>query len=190
MKSRRTCAIVVLALALAGCSDDGPGGGTDDPPSSQAPSTGTPSTATSDAESVEPATGTPMTSDWVDLHLPAEAEWIITRNGRSGHHLSEDGTTYAVFIGSAGEGFDSLDEVSRSAVSVLRETRPSLELGDNRTVAGVEGLTMTAEDDGGYYYRFDTARDGFEVSISFEFPVKDAAGEAWIESVLASVEWK
>lgn len=184
MKSRRTCAALLLALALAGCSDDEG----DDPGAS--PSDASPSAPSSSATSVAPATGQAMTSDWLDLKLPAEAEWIITRNGRSGHHPSEGGTLTSVLIGSAGEGFDSLDEVSRTSLSVVRDSRPTATVGPNRTVAGVEGITITAEDDRGYLYVFDTTRDGLEVSISFQFPVKDAAAEGWIESVLASVEWK
>lgn len=181
---------MVLALALAGCSDDGQGAGPDDTPSSGATASSGSSATASETPSVEPATGKAMSSDRVAMHLPAEVDWTITRKGRSGHHLSEDGTIYSVFIGSGGEGFDSLEEVSRTALSVIRETRPSAQLGDDRTVAGVEGITVSAEDDRGYYYQFGTTRDGFEVSITFQFPVKDAAGEAWIESVLASAEWK
>lgn len=190
MKSRRTCAAVLLALALAGCSDDVQDPGTGDPPSSEATSTASPADPTTEAPSAEPATGEAMTSDWLDLRLPAEVDWIITRNGRSGHHPAEDGTLYSVLLGTAGAGFDSLEEVSSTSLSVIRESRPSAQLGENRVVAGVEGVTITAEDDRGYLYEFSTARGGSEYSISFQFPVRDAAGEAWIESVLASVEWK
>lgn len=190
MKSRRTCAALVLALALAGCSDDGAEPDGDDPSSPTSSSAPTATDASSAEPSVQPATGKEMTSDQVTLRLPAEADWIITRGGRSGHHPGDDGTLSSVFIGSGGEGFDSLEEVSRTSLSVLRDSRPSARLGDNRTVAGVEGITLSAEDDRGYYYEFGTTRAGVEVSISFAFPVRDAASEAWIESILASVVWK
>lgn len=191
MTFRKTCAALVLALAVAGCS-----GGSDDPEPSSASSTpgqelsGSSSETPSHTATVTPATGTAMTSDWLDLRLPADADWIITRNGRSGHHPGEDGTLSSVLLGSAGEGFDSLAEVTRTSLSVVRDSRPSARLGENRTVSGVEGITITAEDDRGYLYVFDTAVGGSEYSITFQLPVRDAASEAWIESILASVEWK
>lgn len=169
MTIHKTCAALALTLAIAGCSDAGDDARRPDA-TDPTSSTASPASTSSPSSSVAPATGTAMTSDWLDLRLPAEADWNITRNGRSGHH--------------------SLAEVVRSAVSVIRESRPSATQGANRAVAGVEGITVTAEDDRGYLYRFDTALGGFEYSISFQFPVRDAASEAWIESILASVAWK
>ena len=69
---------------------------------------------------------------------------------------------------------------------MTRRIVPLTKLSGDETVALFPSLGHL--DERGYLYVYDTSHNGSEYSISFQFPVKDAAADAWIESILASCE--
>lgn len=192
MKSRRSCAAVALAIALAltGCSsDDGPDAA--DPSSS---SGGSPSPSASDssaAPTVEAATGLQLSSDQLTAHLPADEEWEVGNGGRSGYlDLDPSEPPSDIRLGGSGRGATDLDALAAVVLQGEKDSRPSARREDNRTVAGLEGFVVTVEDGDGYHYEFGTISDGYHASVVFDLPRNDAAAHELIDAVLASVEWK
>lgn len=188
MKSRKTCAAVLLAIALAGCStDDGGDGGPDAPTTAASSDDGT--TSASPSDSVEPATGTEMSDKYVSFRLPADEDWEVDHGGTVGFLAPPDDRVSQINIGGAGATIDDLDEAARLGLKSMKDVRPTAKQEDNRTVGGLEGVVLSAEDDRGYYYQFVTITAGTHVSIVFDLPRNDAAAHELIDAVLASVEW-
>ena len=193
MKSRRTCAAVLLALALAGCStDDGNDGGTDGPSTSASSQDGT-TTASPSADgsgSVAPATGKEMSDKYVSFRLPADEDWVVDPGGTVGVLAPPDDRISQINIGGAGATIDDLDEAARLGLESMKDVRPTAKQEDNRVAGGLEGVVLSADDDHGYYYQFVTISAGTHVAIVFDLPRNDAAAHELIDAVLASVEWK
>lgn len=197
MKSRKTCAaLALLALALTGCStEDGPDGGPDggpDDPSTTASSEGTASASPSDggSDGVAPATGKQMGDEHVSFRLPAEKGWGVAYEGTVGYLAPPDDRISQINIGGAGASIDNLDDAASSGLKSLKADRSTARREENRTVAGLEGVVLTAEDDNGYFYILSTISGGENVSIVFDLPRNDAAAHELIDAVLASVTWK
>jgi len=193
VKSRMTCAAVLLGLALAGCStDDGDDGGTDAPTTAASSQDGTttasPSAGASDG--VEPATGKQMSDKYVSFRLPADDDWEVDGGGTVGFLAPPDDRVSQINIGGAGATIDDLDEAARLGLKSMKDVRPTAKREDNRTVDGLEGVVLSADDDNGYYYQFVTITAGTHVAIVFDLPRNDAAAHALIDAVLASVAWK
>lgn len=191
MKSRRTCAAVALAFALAltGCSsDDGPDAAD---PSSSAGSPSLTASASSEAPTVEAATGPQLSSDQLSAHLPADEGWEVGNGGRSGYlDLDPSEPPSDIRLGGSGRGSADLDAVAAVVLQGEKDSRPAARREDNRTVAGLEGFVVTVEDGDGYHYEFGTITDGYHASVVFDLPRNDAAAHGLIDAVLASVEWK
>lgn len=193
MKSRKTCAAVLLAVALAGCStDDGGDGGPDAPTTAASSDDGTTSASPSaDAsDGVEPATGKEMSDKYVSFRLPADEDWKVDHGGTVGFLAPPDDRVSQINIGGAGATIDDLDEAARLGLRSMKDLRPTAKQEDNRTVGGLEGVVLSADDDRGYYYQFVTITAGTHVAIVFDLPRDDAAAHELIDAVLASVEWK
>lgn len=192
MKSRKTCAALLLVLAVAGCSsDDGPDGGPDDSSTAASPTDGATSTSPSgDGSSVAPATGKEMSDKYVSFRLPADEDWEVDYGGTVGFLAPPDDRVSQINIGGAGATIDDLDEAARLGLRSMKDVRPTAKQEDNRTAGGLEGIVLSAEDDRGYYYQFVTISAGTHVAIVFDLPRNDAAAHELIDAVLASVEWK
>jgi hypothetical protein len=184
---------VLLALALAGCStDDGSDGGPDSPSTAASSPDGTATASSSAGESgsVAPATGKEMSDKYVSFRLPADEDWEVDGGGTVGFLAPPDDRVSQINIGGAGATIDDLDEAARLGLKSMRDVRPTAEQEDNRTVGGLEGVVLAADDDHGYYYQFVTLSAGTHVAIVFDLPRNDAAAHELIDAVLASVEWK
>ena len=193
MKSRKTCAAVLLALALAGCStDDGQDGGPDGPSTTASSQDGTTAASPSAGESgsVAPATGKEMSDKHVSFRLPADQDWEVDYGGTVGFLAPPDDRVSQINIGGAGATIDDLEEAARLGLKSMRDVRPAAKREENRTAGGLDGVVLSAEDDDGYYYEYATITAGTHVAIVFDLPRNDAAAHELIDAVLASVEWK
>lgn len=192
MNSRMACAAVLLAVALAGCSTDDGSDGSPDAPTTAASSGATTSGSPSADESgrVEPATGKEMSDKHVSFRLPADGDWEVDYGGTVGFLAPPDDRVSQINIGGAGASIDDLEEAARIGLKSVKDVRPTAKREDDRTVGGLEGVVLSAEDDHGYYYEYSTISAGANVSIVFDLPRNDAAAHELIDAVLASVEWK
>lgn len=195
MDSRKVCAALLLAAALVGCStddgpDDEPGAVSSIAPSQDGTATQSPSAGDSGSATVAPATGTEMADDHVSFRLPADEAWDVAYGGTVGYLAPPDDRIWQINIGGAGATIDNLDDAARLGLASMKETRPTARRDDDRTVAGLQGVVLSAEDDNGYAYTFTTISAGAHVSIAFDLPRNDAAAHELIDAVLASVEWK
>lgn len=175
-------------LVVAGCTNDN----TRDRATAPTSDAGT----TSEAPPTEPPTPTPETGplvegDFYTFHLPADAEWELSRGGRSATSYDEELNVFRVVTSVvpvlAAGNEETLDEdyelsTDQDAYDLVR--------GKNRTVDGVEGWTAQNVEQGQLIYEFGTQHSGNSFSLTFQFPNKDPRNRAWIDSVLASLEWK
>lgn len=202
--TRAVLALVVASgLLLAGCSDDeGPDADPSRSPStsqSTSPSTsqstddtasGSPSAGTPE---VEPATGPLVEDDFFSFHLPADAEWDLARGGLTAVTYDEelnafDVSTSVVPLQAGSSGKDLDRDFASSTLSDPYD--PPRKRGDNRVVDGIEGWTAQTVQDGQLVYSFGTMHARHSFGITFSFPRKDPRSLAWIEAVLASIQWK
>jgi hypothetical protein len=198
VKSRRSCAALAIAVACvfasAGCSsDDGSEPGAGDPTTSSSTPDGSssPTPSGSPEGSSESATGQEMSSEFLTLHLPADQAWEVDSDGESATFEPADDDPWDIHLGSAGSaGDDDLESLATALVQVRKAVYPTARRQDDRTVGGLEGVVVAAEDDRGYYFEFATVSRGETVTVNFSLPRKDAAARALIDAVLASVEWK
>lgn len=185
---------LAFALALTGCSsDDAPGPDAAEPSVSSSPSgSSSPAdSASSPSPTVEAATGPQLSSDQLTAHLPADEGWEVGNGGRSGYHdLDPTEPPSDVYLGGSGRGTTDLDELAAVVLRGEQDSHPAARREDNRTVAGLEGFVVTAEDEDGYHYEFGTVTGGYHASVVFDLPRNDAAAHELIDAVLASVAWK
>ena len=193
-------ALLLLALTAAGCSStDGADAGPDSPSTTAASTTAasTPTGSTpadpsaEETGSVAPATGPQLSSDHLTLRLPADDDWEVGTGGRTGYHdLDPSVPPSDIHLGGSGGGSEDLDALADVVLGGERGSRPSARREADRTVAGLKGFVVTAEDDKGYHYEFGAITGGYHASIVFDLPRNDAAAHQLIEAVLASVEWR
>ncbi|MFC7504538.1 hypothetical protein ACOACQ_07800 [Nocardioides sp. CPCC 206347] len=186
--------LVVSGLLLSGCKD---GDGPDADPSTPAPqstsATPIPSDGSSSSTGVAPATGPLVEDDVFRFHLPADAEWELGREGLSATTYDEDLNAFDVATSvlplQAGRSEDDLD-VDFDISTDSDGYDPPQKRGKNRVVDGIEGWTAETVEDGQLIYTFGTMHARHSFDITFHFPKKDPRTRAWIESVLASIQWK
>jgi len=192
VRSRQMWAALALAVVLGGCStDDDPGASpTDGSSSAGDPSGGTGSPSAEQTEGPEAATGKVLSSELASLHLPAGQPWAEGRGGLSGHLDIDARNSYEVHLSQGLGKADDLDTAVAAVLPTVQGPRPEIARAEDRDIAGVETAVLSGVDDRGYYYGIVAIHQGLVMTIDFVFPRKDAEGEAWIESILASVEWK
>jgi hypothetical protein len=187
-----------LVLALAGCSSD------DEPssePTGDGSSSSTGSTPTDGASetsstspSVTPATGPRIDAEVVSYRLP-EADWLLTREGQSANFFDEAGYSWRISSSPAVAISHNVERQARSGLELAREDYVGAKRLADRSVAGVEGYVLEAggrrgADRDGLFYEYGTVHGDHTFSIYFEFPENSPRAQEWVESVLASFEWK
>ncbi|MFW6867275.1 hypothetical protein ACOACQ_07795 [Nocardioides sp. CPCC 206347] len=197
MNSRRMTATAVLLISLAsglaGCGDgDDKGAGPSDPPATSQSSGDTASgSPSSDTTAIAPATG-PLVDDAVfSFHLPADAEWELSRGGLSATTYDEDLNPFRVAVsvvpllsGGTAQTLDDDYELSTD------QDPYDLKRGENRVIDGIEGWTAQSVEEGQLIYEFGTMHSDKSFSLTFRFPQKDPRTLGWIEAILASIAWK
>ena len=196
--SRSAGVVLVLGL-LAGCSSDpapDEGGGSPGPSPTQTSSDSTSSAATpspAPTPSVEPATGKKLTipgleNDVLTFRLP-EGDWYLSRAGRAGN-LSTGLKSWRIDGGTIPVGDSiTLDEGAQAAIENRSFGGPKLSRSDNRVVDGVEGYVVEGKDRSGFTYIYGTVVGDSLAYVQFDFANDSPKAKAWVESVLASVEW-
>lgn len=179
-------AAAMLALVV-GCSSDAEPSGPDASASSTEPSTEEPS-ATDTSTGPAPATGQRVEASVLDFRLPESARWSLTRGGLSARYFDNDGGIWAVAVIELGDT-PGLDRLARVAEDVQPDLVPKARRLADRTVNGVEGYVLESDGRDRLYYEFGTVYEGQGFSLIFDFPPSPRARD-WIDSVLASVEWK
>lgn len=199
MRSRVIAALLSVAIVAGagGCtSDDGPDADPAPGASTTTPATGDVVTDTpTDAPDVEPANGEEaVVGVSLSLHIPAEGDWYVDDTGGSlVANAIIDGT--GVEISGSDVLYDdtSIDDAARI---VLRSENMSdlahYRRVGNRTVAGVEGWVFEGTDANGRLTQFGTVHKGRIVKVYFGLRkgITRTAGDAMIDAVLASVEWR
>ncbi|MCX6400874.1 MAG: hypothetical protein NTX33_13220 [Propionibacteriales bacterium] len=195
MVARAVLALVLASgLLLSGCADDGPGADPSRSPSTS-PSTGaTPSTSPSTGTpEAEPATGPLVEDDFFSFHLPADAEWDLARGGFTATTYDEELNAFDVATSAvplqAGSSDTDLDADFASSTRNDPYDPPRVR-GENRVVDGVPGWTAQTVEDGQLVYTFGTLQARHSFGLTFRFPEKDPRSLAWIEAVLASIQWR
>lgn len=191
-------AAAALVLALVGCSsDDDPSGEpTGDESSSSAGATPTDEASETSAASpsVAPATGPRIDAEVVYYRLP-EADWLLGRDGQSANFYDDAGYTWRISSSPALAISRSIERLARSRLDLADEDFVGAKRLADRTVAGVEGYVLEAgggrgTDRDGLFYEYGTVRGEHLIYIYFELPEDSPKAREWIESVLASFEWK
>lgn len=192
MRSRHLWATLALAVVLGGCSTaDDPGPGPADGTSSAGdPSGGTASPSAGQAEGPQPATGMVLSSELASLHLPAGQPWTEGRGGLSGHLDIDARNYYQVHLSHGLGQADDLDTAVAAVLPTLQGRGPEVARVEDRDLSGVEVAVLSGVDGTGYYYGIVAIHHGLVMTVDFVFPRKDAQADAWIESILASLEWK
>lgn len=194
MSSRNIMVAVALVLALAGCADDGSGdGGSPDrspSPTASSDATDLASSDVTDDSSVAPATGPVMSNEVLSFHLPAGPEWMISGSSAGVTEFTPDGAVDDYVRLALATPARDLAQVEEIIPRSRKERWPETRQVENRIVNGVEGIVLVAESDELYLYEFATSYQGMLAAIRFEFTHPDATRMAWIDSMLASVEWK
>lgn len=193
MVARTLVALAVASgLLLTGCKDgDRPEADPSQPPATSQPTGSTSDSPSTDGTGVEPASGPVVEGDVFSFHLPAETEWDLGRGGFSATAYDEefnpfDVATSAIRLqaGESGEDLDA-DYESRIVGGPHEVTR-----AENRVVGGVEGWVAQGVDGDQLIYVFGALHERVSFSITFSFPKKDPRTLGWIESTLASIQWK
>ena len=83
-----------------------------------------------------------------------------------------------------------MDNYATGSQGAALPSDPPRKRVDNRTVAGVEGFVLESRTRRGLFYQYGAIYKKAFVSVTFEFPRDNAQADAWVESVLASVEWQ
>lgn len=198
---RQLLAVLVTAiLLLTGCTsgDEQP---TDEPRSSSSSTASSPAGDPTAAASVEPATGPLIEGDFFSYRLPGDlagdAEWLLARNGFTavlsgdeivGQWSISAGTQH---VQSGQEDLDTNYELGGDSDAYSAP----LVRGENRTVAGVEAWTAEVDDDTiagtSHVYVLGAVYQDRTLKLTFVNPVEDrSVGDAYRESVLASLTWK
>ena len=122
------------------------------------------------------------------FRLP-KGDWFISRAGRAGN-LSTGLKTWRI-DGGATPAFDSttLDVGAENAIENYSFGGPPLSRSDNREVDGVEGYVVEGKNRSGFTYIYGTVVGDSLAYVQFDFANDSPKAKAWVESVLASVEW-
>lgn len=197
-------AAAVLLVGLTGCSDKGDDEPSSSPPSSPTSSDGASSATTSASaepsasSSVAPATGQLVKlKSTATFRLPAGTGWGVYDDNPNAIAIDSDD------IPAGADGFvkiqatefpqltDDLARMAQAARKNQQTTRKiSLTVGENRTIAGVEGYVLEGRDAEARYYEWGGLdADNVLTVVRFTIPAGLDA-EEWIEPVLASLQWQ
>ena len=186
MRSKWCWTVVMLAF-LAGCSSAGEPAPEPTPDAST--DTSLPSEPTSPASaSVPPAQGTRVDAEVVAYHLP-DADWTLGRAGLTATFTDERYQDWVISAGPA-TAIARLDRLAAIRLDWLSIAHDGVQRAENRTVNGVEGYVLTSGGRDGLLYEYGAIHGGSRVYLTFDFPEDSPMAEEWIESVLASIEWK
>lgn len=199
MSTRTLLALVVASgLLLSGCNDG-------DEPDTESAASSSPTQSTTDPTSpppdgpsgstVEPATGQLIEHDALSLRLPADQDWKVLNSGVLAINRDAEGNEWAVTVNEIPDrsnGTMTLDQAAELSLSSTTLYDPPLTQGENRVIDGVEGWTAETIDSafGEYVYRYGAVHADHDTYVTLRVPRKDAENRAWIEAVLASIEWK
>jgi hypothetical protein len=184
-------AAAALVLALSGCSsDDDPGSSpSTDGAGATVSSSGTPEASASATSSTDGAASLPAGEQRVETEiltytLPGKG-WYLGRGDNSASRLADDlvwDFTASRLPGLRGASLDELADLGTAPAMAQR--------ADDRTVGGSEGYVIEGENGRQLYYEFGTIIGDWGVTVEFEGRGDPELTRAWIEFVLASIEWK
>lgn len=184
-------AAAALLIALTGCTDAEPS-----PPGAASSASAEPSPSPS--PSVVPATGPLVTlKSTATFRLPADVEWYIYDDNPNAIAIESNDIPVGAdgFVQIQSTEFPQittdLARMAQAAHDNQETTRKiSLTIGENRTIAGVEGYVLEGQDDEAQYYEWGGLdADNILTVVRFTVP----AGldlEDWAEPVLASLQWQ
>jgi hypothetical protein len=187
-------AIAAIALVMAGCTSGEEPSGEDPPSPTGSTPTGQTSPTTSPSPSVTPATGPRIDAEVAYYNLP-EREWSLGREGQSASYYDEKGYSWDISSGPALAIGRNLDRMARTSREQASNLYVGVERLPDREVAGVEGYVLEGANEKGsrgkgLFYEFGTIHGDYIIDIEFDFPEDSPRAREWIESVLASWQWK
>jgi hypothetical protein len=181
------CAVV----GLSGCADDEPSGADPGPSveASGSPEEREPSAPPS-GSAPAPASGRLVDAEVMTYRLP-EGEWDLGSGGLTAIWTGDDVGNWLI-VGTVGDAYDdtTLDDLAALTLEGEPDHEPPLRRAGTRTVNGVEGYVVEGSSRDGYYYEWGAVVGAHWVQLEFDLGADDARAEEWVESVLASVEWK
>jgi hypothetical protein len=196
---RRSAVAVVavgfcVVVGLTGCADDAPSA-SDPRPSAEASASSeegepsVPSTSGS-ATAPAPASGRLVDAEVMTYRLP-EGKWDLGSSGLTAIWTGDDVGDW-VIVGTVGDAYDdtTLDDLAALTLEGEPDHEPPLRRAGTRTVGGVEGYVVEGSSRDGYYYEWGAVVGDHWVQLEFDLGADDARAEEWVESVLASVEWR
>lgn len=209
MRSRAIALLVaaLLPLAVSGCSpEDDPEPSPSEPAASASETPAAPEATESGSPSesetgVPPAAGQALELEGsLSFRLPEGDEWYHTGDGSSilfASYPVDDGS-FDIEGSEIETSNTELDPLAKASLD-LRSQQAELTPGrfdpvptrsPNRVVNGREGWVLESAGKKSTFYEFGTSRGGLTAFITFEYPTSYASGKEWVESILASIEWK
>jgi hypothetical protein len=208
MRSRVIAVLVaaLVPLAAAGCSSDDEPDASPSRTASSSPTVDGPTDATpSDSPSASETGVAPATGAAVQLERSMRFRFPAGESQPSGDGSTTvvggvlvDGGFFDITASELETSNTELDPLAKASLATRvrqAEVTPGRfgagpTRSPNRVVNGQEGWVLEGADKKTTFYEFGTHHAGVTVYISFQYPTSHAAGEAWRESVLASIEWK
>ncbi|MFC5727624.1 MULTISPECIES: hypothetical protein [Nocardioides] len=209
MRSRAIALLVaaLLPLTALGCSPgDDPDPSASDPAASASQTPTTPEPAESGSPS-SPETGLPpATGQALELkgsmsfRLPEGGEWHHTGDGSTtlyAGHPVDDGY-FDIDASEIETSNTELDPLAKASLDIRHQQAeltpgrfdPFPTRSPNREVSGRAGWVLESTGKKSTFYEFGTNIDGLTAIITFQYPSSYGAGKEWVESILASIEWK
>lgn len=176
----------VVFASVAGCGDDG----LEDNPTTR--STGSVSPTESASPVVEAATGPVVETDALRMHVFEHEDWSIRRVGTGfGASVSTlEGGLFEVHGGGLGTSASDLDEGAEIAERLESIEDPAPTRVENRVINGVELYVLEGRSERMHNTIVGGYSGGYTVYLDFDVPLDWPDGEALVESMLASIEWK
>jgi len=195
--------LLVVAGALAGCTDDDPGGrdggSGGDPTTTATTATATTATdaptaspeATEATQTTEPtpAAGQLLELPTVGMRLVDVPGWDVRQVGTNmSATLDGDQGFFDVALGNIQTVNPRLDDQATIREELLSSTVPAPKRVANRTFDGVECYVLEGRGKGYLSYAVGGVHGGHFFSVEFRVPADWPDGRQWIEQMLASLD--